>query len=349
MNVTLAGRRPPQTAATMRAAVLVGPCRTELVEVPVPRPGPGQVRVRLQGCGVCASNVVPWEGPEWMDFPTAPGALGHEAWGVVDAVGEEVTSLAPGDRVATLFQDAYAPFVVGDASAAVRLPPGLADQPFPGEPLACAVNVFRRSAVLPDQFVAVIGVGFLGAILVRLASLSGARVIAIGRRASALEKAASLGAWRTLPLTERPELAGRVEALTGGALCARVIEATGKEAPLQLAGDLAAERGRIVIAGYHQDGPRRIDMQQWNWKGLDVVNAHERQPAVYLEGMRQAIALVERGVIPLSRLLTHAYPLEKLDEALAATRDRPEGFMKGWIDLQADPSGPPRSRSGRTQ
>jgi threonine dehydrogenase-like Zn-dependent dehydrogenase len=63
---------------TMRAAVLKGPGRVEVEVVPRPVPGPGQVRLRLEGSGVCASNLTPWSGPEWMKFPTDPGALGHE-------------------------------------------------------------------------------------------------------------------------------------------------------------------------------------------------------------------------------------------------------------------------------
>ncbi|MFC7608267.1 hypothetical protein [Teichococcus aestuarii] len=46
------------------------------------------MRLRLEGCGVCASNLTPWSGPEWMQFPGDPGGLGHEGWGVIDAVGE---------------------------------------------------------------------------------------------------------------------------------------------------------------------------------------------------------------------------------------------------------------------
>ena len=65
-------------------------------ELPDPRPGPGEVRVRLEGCGVCASNLTPWSGPDWMRFPTEPGDLGHEAWGVVDAVGEPTEAGAGG-------------------------------------------------------------------------------------------------------------------------------------------------------------------------------------------------------------------------------------------------------------
>jgi D-arabinose 1-dehydrogenase-like Zn-dependent alcohol dehydrogenase len=85
----------------MRAAILAGPGQMRIDEVARPEPGPGQVRIRLEGCGVCASNLTPWAGPEWMQFPTEPGALGHEGWGVIDAVGEGVQGLAVGDRVVT--------------------------------------------------------------------------------------------------------------------------------------------------------------------------------------------------------------------------------------------------------
>jgi len=54
-----------------------------------------------------------------------------------------------------------------------------------------------------------------------------------------------------------------------------VIEAAGQQWPLDLATELTRERGRLIIAGYHQDGPRQINMQLWNWRGLDVINAHE--------------------------------------------------------------------------
>jgi hypothetical protein len=53
-----------------------------------------------------------------------------------------------------------------------------------------------------------------------------------------------------------------------------------------LAGELCAERGRLVIAGYHQDGMRQVNVQLWNWRGIDVINAHERDPQAYVDGMR---------------------------------------------------------------
>ena len=87
----------------------------------------------------------------------------------------------------------------------------------------------------------------------------------------------------------------RVNEMTGGAGCPRVIEAAGEQSTLTIASGISAEGGRLVIAGYHQDGPRQVDMQQWNWRGLDVINAHERDPAVAARGLVEAVkALAEK-------------------------------------------------------
>ena len=300
-------------------------------QVPLPQPGPGQLRVRLEGSGVCASNLTPWEGPEWMTFPTAPGDLGHEGWGVVDAVGEGVVSLKPGDRVATLGGRAYAEFDLADASAALKIPDELKDIPFPGEPFGCGMNIFRRSHISAGQDAAIIGIGFLGSMLVRLASQAGARVIAISRRQSSLDLAREMGASETIAMDDHYAIIEQVKALTNGRFCDRVIEAVGKQWPLDLAAELTAEGGRLVIAGYHQDGPRQVNMQLWNWRGFDVVNAHERDPQVALQGIREAIEAVRTGVIDPRRLITHRYSLDQLGEALDATRDRPDGFVKAIV------------------
>ena len=90
------------SGTTMRAAVIAAPGEVRVDEVARPEPGTGEVRVALEGCGVCASNLEPWAGPEWMHFPTEPGGLGHEGWGVIDAVGQGVAGLAVGDRVAAI-------------------------------------------------------------------------------------------------------------------------------------------------------------------------------------------------------------------------------------------------------
>ena len=318
-------------AGTMRAAILAGQGQLRIDEVARPEPGPREVRIRLEGCGVCASNLTPWAGPAWMAFPTQPGALGHEGWGVVDAVGGGVAGFSLGDRVAALSYKAYAEYDVAVADAVVRLPASLAGKPFPGEPLGCAMNIFRRSEIAAGQTVAIIGIGFLGAILTRLAADAGARVIAVSRRAFSLGVARTMGAAETIPMQDHSEIVGRVKDLTGGVLCDRVIEAVGKLWPLDLAAELTRERGKLVVAGYHQDGPRQVNMQLWNWRGFDVINAHERDPALYVNGIREAVEAVASGRLDPGALYTHTFPLHRLGDALNATRDRPDGFLKALV------------------
>jgi len=316
---------------TMRAAVLAGPGEIRMDEVARPEPGPGQVRVRLEGCGVCASNLTPWAGPEWMEFPTEPGALGHEGWGVIDAVGEGVEGLAVGDRVASLSYNSYAEYDLASADAVIKLPEALAGKPFPGEPLGCAMNIFRRSDIEPGQTVAIVGIGFLGAILTRLATDAGARVIAISRRQFSLDVARKMGAAEAVAMDDHYAIIERVKALTGGVFCDRVIEAVGKQWPLDLAAELVRERGKLIVAGYHQDGPRQVNMQLWNWRGIDVINAHERDPKAYADGIREAVEAVASGRLDPNELYTHTYRLDQLGEALDATRDRPAGFLKAIV------------------
>ncbi|HWJ38762.1 MAG TPA: zinc-binding dehydrogenase [Sphingomicrobium sp.] len=319
------------TEKMMRAAVLTGAGKLMMKDVPVPEPGPGEVLVRLEGCGVCASNLTPWSGPEWMEFPTQPGALGHEGWGIIEKLGDGVTGLEAGERVGMLSGNAYAECDLAKASEVVKLPDGSEGMDMPLEPFGCAFNIFRRSDIHEGDDVAIIGIGFLGAILVKLASEAGARVIAISRREESLALARRMGATQAIPMHDHREIVDRVGELTGEHFCDRVIEAVGKQWPLDLAAELTREGGRLVIAGYHQDGPRQVNMQLWNWRGFDVVNAHERDAAVAVLGMREAAAAIEKGRLDPRMLITHRFPLERLGEALDAARDRPGNFIKAVV------------------
>jgi threonine dehydrogenase-like Zn-dependent dehydrogenase len=314
----------------MRAGVIDAPRSAVLRKIERPRPGPGQVLVQLEGCGVCASSLPLWEGRSWFDYPQPAGAPGHEGWGRVAAVGEGVTGLREGERVAALSYRAHAEYDVADASAVVPLPAALDGVPVPGEALGCAYNIFRRSAIEPGQTVAIVGIGFLGALLTRLASHAGARVIAITRRQYALDLARSFGAAATVVMDDHGRVLEEIRTLTDGRWCERVIEAVGVQWPLDLAGEITGERGRLVIAGYHQDGPRQVNVQLWNWRGLDVVNAHERDPGAYVAGMREAVGLMSAGVLDPTPLFTRL-PLDRLQDALELTRERPDGFVKAVV------------------
>jgi threonine dehydrogenase-like Zn-dependent dehydrogenase len=313
-------------AARFRAAGHIA-----LEELEVRPPEAHEVRVRLEGCGVCGSNLPVWEGRPWFKYPLEPGTPGHEGWGVVDAVGDGMQEFAVGDRVAFLSAHAYAEHDFAGADSLVKLPPALAGKPFPGEPLACAVNIFRRSQIEPGQNVAVVGVGFLGAALTALATRAGARVVALSRRPFALRTAEECGAVATIALEDGAEGARKAQEIVRGRGYQRVIECVGSQAALDVASELAGVRARLVIAGYHQDGRRQVNMQEWNWRGLDVINAHERDPAQYRRGMQEAIELVVRGELNPWPLFTHQFPLSHISDAFDALANRPDGFLKALV------------------
>jgi threonine dehydrogenase-like Zn-dependent dehydrogenase len=311
---------PVAGAATMRAATIAAPGRARAEIVAAPSPGTGEVLLRLEGCGLCASSLAVWEGAPWFDYPLAPGEPGHEGWGVVEALGDDVSWPEPGTRVAALSYRAFAELDVAAAAELVALPPELDGRPFPGEAIGCAVNAFHRCRIEPGQRVAVVGAGFLGLLLVQLAARAGAKVTAFSRRGFALELALDAGAVHASNLEEAPNTEFDC-----------VIEAAGVQATLDLATRLTRVRGLLVVAGYHQDGPRQVDMQLWNWRGLDVINAHERDPKAYIRGIREAVEAVASGRLDPTPLYTHVFPLARLGDALDATRDRPDGFLKALV------------------
>jgi threonine dehydrogenase-like Zn-dependent dehydrogenase len=317
----------------MRAAVIAGSQKTEIGEASIPEPSAHEVRVKIEGCGVSSSNIPLWEGRNWFNYPRDAGAPGREAWGRIDAVGREVKKLSPGDRVTMLSYHSFAEYDLARADEVAPLPSSLKGNPFPGEALAGAMNVFRRAGVVPGQNVAIVGVGFLGALLTQLAARAGARVIAITRRAFAMTVARRMGASETIAMNDHRRAIEEVVELTQGVCCDVVIEATGEQLPLDLATELARERGRLVIAGYHKDGPRQVNMQLWNWRGIDVINAHERAPSVYVEGMREAINAVAHGQLNPAPLYTHVFSLDHINQAMKAARSRPDGFLKALITV----------------
>lgn len=311
-----------------QVAVIAAPGEVELREVDFREPAAGEVRVRIEGCGVCASSVPVWQGKPWFEYPLEAGAPGHEAWGFVDALGAGVKKFAKGDRVAMLSSHGFAAYDFAPTEHVVRIPAPLDEQSVPAEALGCAVNIFRRSAIEPGQTVAIVGTGFLGLLLTQLAVNAGAKVFAISRRRSSLALAEQFGADLTIASSRARET---MKLLTQDRGCDCVIEAAGTQESLDLATEITSERGRLVIAGYHQDGPRQVNMQLWNWRGLDVINAHEREPEVYIDGMRGAIEAIEWGFLNPQPLYTHTFSLDELSRAFDTVANSPEGFVKALI------------------
>jgi 2-desacetyl-2-hydroxyethyl bacteriochlorophyllide A dehydrogenase len=321
----------------MLAAVLVSPGQFEVKELEVPEPASDEVRMKVEYCGICSSNLAPWRGAPWFNYPFPPGAPGHESVGVVESVGANVSGLEVGTHVSMLGNSGFAEYEIAKAKCVVPISTGLRNVPFLGEPLGCAMNVFRRAQILKDDWVAIVGTGFLGTILLQLCSEAGAKVIAISRRRSALQLAEKMGATLTLSLENQSKLLSAVRDITEGHFCQVVIEAAGAQETLDIASALTGTRGRLVIAGYHQDGPRSVNMQEWNWRGIDVINAHERDEAVYVEGIRQAAEAVASARIRLEELVSHFFPLEQIEKGFQTLERRPEGFIKGVISLSERP------------
>jgi threonine dehydrogenase-like Zn-dependent dehydrogenase len=311
----------------MRAAQIAGTRRVRVEEIALPQPSPRQLRFRVEGCGVSAY-------PDWSANGEARllpfGEPGNEAWGTVDAVGSEVRHLRGGDRIAAFSQRGFAEYDVVEAHAAFALPEQLVGVPFPAALLGGVMDVFERARVVAGQVVGIVGIGFLGAALVQLAALSGAKVIALSRRAFSLTIAREMGAAALVQVQSVDDALARVLEETSGQLCNVVIEATGTAAALALASRLAAVQSTLVIAGRHH-GQREIDMGLWNERAIDVINAHQGDRDALMTAARSAAHAMQAGSLDLSGLYTHEVPLEGLAEALDLTVRRPLGFVKAWV------------------
>lgn len=313
----------------MRLAVLTGPGGFEIVEEPVPEIWPGDVLVRVSACGVCASELDMYRGVSQVSYPLRPG---HEISGVVERVGEGVAGLAPGDPVA-VFGTArgYGEYVAVPAEHCIHAGEVPLDLAL-GEPLACAVNAVELAGIKLGDDVVIVGAGFMGQVIQRLVQLRGPRqVIVADTRDEALERAASSGATATVNVAEE-SLAEAVGNLTGAAADV-TIEITGTQAALEAIGDCTRMSGTLVIAGFHQGPPRQVPLADWNWKAFRIANAHFRDVATILGGMRAGMRLLTSGRISLEDLVTHRFPLVSIDEAFRTAIEKPEGFVKATVTL----------------
>ena len=198
--------------------------------------------------------------------------------------------------------------------------------------MGCAMNVFKRSNIQAGQKVAIIGAGFLGILLIQLAVRSGAEVIAISKRKFSLERARDYGARLCLELSSG-NITQEIQKITDDNGCDCVIEATGYQQSLDIAGEIIKNYGRLVIAGYHQDGIRMVNLQQWNWKGIDVINAHERDNNKYLQGIEDAVVAIINKEIDCSSLFTHVFKMDQINKAFEVLKNRPDGFIKALVTI----------------
>ena len=324
----------------MKQLVMEGPRKSRIVDVPVPEISGAQLLVRVTLTGMCHSEWYPWSTAKKGDV------FGHEAVGVVAAVGPGVTKFRPGDRVTGLGGGGYKEFIVMEEAKACRVPDGLADEDAIVEPLACIMSAATKMMpAFPGDSIAVVGCGYMGLGSISLLRAAGYdRIVAIDRRPEALENARRFGAsecrrpeelpreyvldWANI---ETPDLTrdGHKTDIFGLGF-RNVLEFTGTPDGLDLAGQLVCAHGRLGVGGYHNDGPRTLDWKLWNFKAMTVVNCHERRIDYETTLCPRCLDLIDRGYWKF-RGVTRVYAMEDFDRANEDMESHRDNFIKGAI------------------
>jgi threonine dehydrogenase-like Zn-dependent dehydrogenase len=328
----------------------------EVVDVPdAGEPGPGEVLVRPEAVGLCGSDFHYFLGD--LGFELYPRVQGHEAAGVVDAVGSDCPPhLKVGERVAiwplTSCGHCY-PCRIGRGNACVNISlVGVhrdgalqervnvpASQVFPVgdlepalaafvEPVSIAMRAVVRGRVVAGEKVVIFGAGPIGQSIAATALDRGAAVLLVDRVASRLELGKAVGA-ESLGLEEGDDPLAAVREWAGGDGPEVVFEATGVPDVARTAVDLVAQAGRVVVVGLsHTDAPIRVGdlaFKEIDVLGVSCCNGDE---------FGEAVSLVTRRQDALAGLVTHEFPLEQAAEAIAYAMAHPGEVMKAVIRLE---------------
>jgi L-iditol 2-dehydrogenase len=314
----------------MRAAVLYDVDDIRIEERPVPHIGPGELLVHTRASGICTGDVM-----AWYVRRKAPLVLGHEPSGVVAAVGEGVTEFRVGDRV---FVHHHAPCFECDVCArgdyvqcatwrrtsidpgglaeyfrvprentsdTLRLPDGvpLIDGSLV-EPLACVVKSLRRSGLQPHQQIYIIGLGVMGLMHGLIALSMGAGVSGTDFLEERRAFAKTLGIEAVHP-----------DENSGGADV--VICGPGSPEALRNAIAAVAPGGTVVMFTPLEPGvPFTFDPNDLYFRDVKLVTSYSCGP----QDTRDALALIERGIVTAQRLGATEYPLEEAPAAYDALR-----------------------------
>ena len=303
-----------------------------------PAVGPSDMLVRVSACGICSGDIMPW-----YIRRKAPLVLGHEPVGVVEEIGAGVSEFRPGDRVfvhhhAPCFQCAACRrgeyvqcptwratnlnpggmaeyFLVSAANQrdTLKLPADVADSDgVLVEPAACVVKSLRRSGLKPGESVLIIGLGIMGMMHVKLARQLGAGIV-IGadlfeRRA---HRARDLGADFGL-VVSGDNLVEQVRAVTHGAMVDVVIVGPGSSRAINT-GIAAAGKGATVVqfTATPPDEEMLVKPHDLYFNETRLVPSYSCGP----DDTREALDLVRAGVINARELVTHQFPLARINEA----------------------------------
>ena len=325
----------------MKSAYFLGNGTFETREEPIPSVGPSDVLVKVAACGICGTDVHIWHGDKGSAEVTPPVVLGHELAGIVEAVGERVTTLRAGDHVTVdpnrycgkchfcqigkkqLCENLYAVGVNRNGGFAeyCAVPE---DQCFRlnediplrhgamAEPLACCLHGIDRAGIRTGDTVLIVGGGAIGLMMLQLARLRGAsKVIVSEPVAMRREIALRLGADGVIDPVHEP-VAQRVCELLGQPGADVVIECVGSTLAVKQAFE-AAGRGTTVLlfSVPKPDTFHPLDLMDVYRKELTVVGS-----MINPDTHGRAAALINSGKIRFDEIITHSYPVDRLEEGI---------------------------------
>ena len=313
--------------------------------VPV-SPSLDEVRLDVAFCGICGTDMHIYQGHMDARVET-PLTIGHEVSATVAELGDGVSSVAVGDRVAVRplkFGEAH-PFDKGNAHVGKNLkfigidaPGGMQyswtvpaytlhklpdtvslEQGALAEPTAVACHDVRLGEVTPGETVVVIGGGPIGILVALVAREKGARVIVSEINEKRVEKIDTLGLETINP--KKMDLVETVYSKTNEAMADVIFEVSGSQPGVDAMTSIVNVRGRIVVVGIHPQ-PRQIDLFRFFWSELELIGTRLYEE----EDFDEAIALMGAGKLPIEELITKMYPIDDVQAAFETIEDHPEGI-----------------------
>lgn len=328
----------------MTAAVLYGREDVRIEQVLVPPVGPGEVRVRVDAALTCGTDVKVYRRGYHARMIQPPAVFGHEFAGTVDAVGQGVETWRVAMRVLAansapcndcsycrrsqwelcenllFLNGAYAEYITVPKRIVENnlyaLPDSLPLQHAAlAEPLACVVHGMESLTIVPGDTVAVLGLGPIGLMFVRMCVLAGARVLAAGRRAERLSLASALGAERVIDIDTETNVVDALRSHTNGAQGPEiVIEAVGAVEVWEQAISLARKSGTVCLFGGCPEGTRAsVDTHRVHYDQLTLTGAFHHTPRTFWS----ALQLLESGNMKADLLISHTAALIDLPRVLA--------------------------------
>lgn len=318
-----------------------------------PAPGTGEASIRVAYCGICGTDMHVYHGN--MDARVGfERVIGHEMSGTVEAVGEGVTSVMPGQKVVVRPLDHCGKcpacqaghqhichklkFLGLDTDGAMQeiwtvpahtlhiLPDDIAmDHAALIEPVAVACHDVRLSGLKPGEDVVVIGGGPIGMLVAMVARDAGGNVVLSEVNTNRLAIAEKLGFATVNPA--ETDLADEINTRTGDKGADVVFEVSGSQPGVDAMTAVAATRARIVMVAIHAQKPL-IDLFQFFWRELQMIGARVYEPEDY----EKAIGIITSGGIDAETIITDVAPLSDIQAAFEAL-DRSPTALKSLIKV----------------